>query len=163
MTFRSSIKGVYFPPTLIISHLSQIVIICSLSFLYPMAAPGPGNVLARRVVDDLMAFSGQNTPSGYMIFFLEQKIAERRRFVTRMRDEADVVRGCIAEHTALVAELEAMPDQEEVHDALLAAKDAKRGEQNMLNALNDLITVALDDIATLETDAEILGVDEDEG
>ncbi|GKC85957.1 hypothetical protein Tco_1141674 [Tanacetum coccineum] len=44
----------------------------------------------------------------YMSFFLDQKIAETRRFVTRMREEADTIRGSIAQMTALVAELQAM-------------------------------------------------------
>nr|GEX99886.1 hypothetical protein [Tanacetum cinerariifolium] len=61
-----------------------------------------------------------------MKFFLVQKIAKSHRFVNRMRDE------------------------------LVAAKDAKRGEESMLSTLNDVIAEALADIETLKTDVEIL-------
>ncbi|GJR10738.1 ribonuclease H-like domain-containing protein [Tanacetum coccineum] len=63
---------------------------------------------------------------------------------------------CVAQLTALIAELQAMEDQEEVHDSLLAAKDAKRGEQAKLVALNDVIAEALDEIETLENNVEML-------
>ncbi|GJR41656.1 hypothetical protein Tco_1309759 [Tanacetum coccineum] len=124
-----------------------------------MANPGPQNIVARRVVDDLIAFSGETSVPRYMSFFLDQKIAETRRFVTRMREEADTIRGCIAQMTALVAELQAMENDDEVYNALLAAKDAKRGEESKLLALTELIAEALEDIHTLELDLEILGGD----
>ncbi|GJW01941.1 hypothetical protein Tco_1560797 [Tanacetum coccineum] len=122
-----------------------------------MAALGPANIVARRVTDDLIAFSGETTIPKYIKFFLVQKIAESRRFVNCMRDEAETVRGCIGQLTAVVAELQAMEDQDEVHDSLLAAKDDTRGEESKLSTLNDVIAEALDDIKTLETDVEILG------
>nr|GEY25671.1 hypothetical protein [Tanacetum cinerariifolium] len=77
-----------------------------------------------------------------------------------MREEANTVMGCIAQMTAYVAELQAMENQDEVYNGLLAAKDAKRREESKLVALNDLITEALDDIDTLETDVEILDGDD---
>nr|GFC35254.1 hypothetical protein [Tanacetum cinerariifolium] len=40
--------------------------------------------------------------------------------------------------------------------SLLAAKDAKRGEESKLIALNDVIAEALDDIDTQEVNVEIL-------
>ncbi|GJW80603.1 hypothetical protein Tco_0144578 [Tanacetum coccineum] len=83
-----------------------------------MAAPGPANMIARRVTDDLIAFNGETAPRRYMKFFLTQKIHET------------------------------MPDQDEVHDSLLAAKDAKRSDQSKLDALNDVIAEALEDIDT---------------
>ncbi|GKE84995.1 hypothetical protein Tco_1558737, partial [Tanacetum coccineum] len=73
-----------------------------------------------RVTDDLIAFSGETTIPKYMKFFLVQKITESRRFVNRMRDEVETVRGCIGQLTAVVAELQAMKDEDEVHDSLLA-------------------------------------------
>nr|GEV79221.1 hypothetical protein [Tanacetum cinerariifolium] len=118
---------------------------------------GPANIVARRATDALIAFSGETTVPKYMKFFLVQKIAENRRFVKRMRDEAETVRGYIGQLTAVVAELQAMEDQDEVHDSLLAAKDAKRGEESKLSTLNDVIAEVLNDIETLETDVEILG------
>ncbi|GJW78643.1 hypothetical protein Tco_0140325 [Tanacetum coccineum] len=98
-----------------------------------MAALGPTNIVARRVTDDLIVFSGETAVPKYMKFFLVQKLL-----------------------TVVVAELQAMEDQDEVHDSLLAAKDAKRGEESKILALNDVIAKALNDIETLETDVEIL-------
>nr|GEW79584.1 hypothetical protein [Tanacetum cinerariifolium] len=120
-----------------------------------MAAPGPQNIVARWVTDDLIAFSGGTTVSKYMKFFLVQKIAKRRHFVNRMYDEVETVRGCIGQLT-VVAELQAMVDQDKVHNSLLAVKDAKRGEESKLSALNKVIVEALADIETLETDVKIL-------
>ncbi|GJV24811.1 hypothetical protein Tco_1377506 [Tanacetum coccineum] len=111
-----------------------------------MAGEGPANMIARRVTDDLIFFNGETAPLKFMKFFLVQKVAESRRFVNRMRDE--VTMDCIAQLTALIAELQAMEDQEEVHDSLLAAKDAKRGEEGKLLALNEVIDEALDEIDT---------------
>nr|GEV96357.1 hypothetical protein [Tanacetum cinerariifolium] len=93
-----------------------------------MAASGSANILARRVTDDLIAFSGETSVPKYMKFFLVQKIVESP-----------------------------MEDEDEVHDSLLAAKDAKRGEKSKLTTLNDVIAEALADIETLETDVDILG------
>nr|GEX78039.1 hypothetical protein [Tanacetum cinerariifolium] len=91
-----------------------------------------------------------------MKFFLVQKIAKSHHFVNRMRDEVVTVRCCIGQLTAVVAELQAMDDQDEVNDSLLAAKDVKRGEESKLSALNDMIAEALADIGTLKMDVEIL-------
>ncbi|GJX17397.1 hypothetical protein Tco_0218229 [Tanacetum coccineum] len=111
-----------------------------------MASTGPGNVIARRVTDDLIAFSGETVVPKYMKFFLVQKVAETRRFVNRMREEAEAIRSCIAQTTAVIAELQAMEDQNEVHDSLLAVKDAKRGEESKLLALHEVIAEALEEI-----------------
>ncbi|GJY86873.1 hypothetical protein Tco_0500899 [Tanacetum coccineum] len=97
-----------------------------------MAAPGPANMIARRVTDDLISFSGETAHPKYMKFLLVQKIVESRRFVNPMEDQV------------------------EVHDSLLAAKDAKCGEEGKLVALNDVIVEALDEIETQETNVEIL-------
>nr|GEU35816.1 hypothetical protein [Tanacetum cinerariifolium] len=85
-------------------------------------------------------------------------VAESHRFMNHMRDEAATARYCIAQLTALIIEFQAMEDQEEVHDSLLVVKDAKRGEQAKLVALNDVIAKALDEIETLENNVEILDV-----
>ncbi|GJV24183.1 hypothetical protein Tco_1376878 [Tanacetum coccineum] len=111
-----------------------------------MASTRPGNVIARRVTDDLIAFSGETAVSKYMKFFLGQKVAETRRFVNRMREEAKAIRSCIAQTTAVIVELQAMEDQNEVHDSLLAVKDAKHGEESKLLALHKVITEALEEI-----------------
>nr|GEW71560.1 hypothetical protein [Tanacetum cinerariifolium] len=84
-----------------------------------MAGEGPANMIARQVADDLISFSGETAPPMIMNFFLVQKVAESP-----------------------------MEDHEEVHDSLLAAKGAKRGEQAKPVALNDVIAKALDEIET---------------
>ncbi|GKE09206.1 hypothetical protein Tco_1412757, partial [Tanacetum coccineum] len=55
-----------------------------------------------------------------------------------MRDKANAIRSCIAQMTTIIAELQAMEDQDEVHDSLLAAKDDKRGEESKLLALHEV-------------------------
>nr|GEW90086.1 hypothetical protein [Tanacetum cinerariifolium] len=56
--------------------------------------------------------------------------------------------------------VEAIENEDEVYNSLLVVKDAKRGEESKLLALNDVIAEALDDIETLETDVKILGGDD---
>ncbi|GJR90914.1 hypothetical protein Tco_0214925 [Tanacetum coccineum] len=63
--------------------------------------------------------SGETAPPKFMKFFLVQKVDDSRRFVNRMHDEAAAARDCVAQLTALIAKLQAMEDQEEVHDSLL--------------------------------------------
>ncbi|GJW78258.1 hypothetical protein Tco_0139940 [Tanacetum coccineum] len=121
-----------------------------------MAGEEPANMIARRVTDDLISFSGETTPPRFMKFFLVQKVAESHRFVNRMRGKATTARECVAQMTTLIVELQAMDDQEDVHDSLLAAKDAKRGDEAKLVALNDVIAEALDEIDTLENNVEFL-------
>ncbi|GJT92049.1 hypothetical protein Tco_1080894 [Tanacetum coccineum] len=121
-----------------------------------MAGEGAGNIIARRVTDDLIAFSGKTSPSKYMKFFLEQKVAESRRFVNRIRAEVATSSDCLTQLTAVIAEFEAIENQDEVHDCLLAAKDAKRGEKATLDVLNEVIAEAFDEIETHETNVEIL-------
>ncbi|GKC75226.1 hypothetical protein Tco_1126000 [Tanacetum coccineum] len=119
-------------------------------------------MIARRVTDDLIAFSGETAPRRYMKYFLTQKLAESRHFVNRMHDEADTLRDCVAQMIAVIGEHQAMSDQDEVHDSLSAAKDAKRSEESKLVALNDVIAEALANIETQETNVEILD-DENNG
>nr|GEV85232.1 hypothetical protein [Tanacetum cinerariifolium] len=95
-----------------------------------MVAPVPENIIARHVSGDLIDFNGETLVLHYMRFFFNQKIVETCRFVTRMREEANTVMGCIAQMTALVAELQAMENQDEVYNGLLAAKNAKHEEES---------------------------------
>ncbi|GJX27530.1 hypothetical protein Tco_0233826 [Tanacetum coccineum] len=85
---------------------------------------------------------GETAPPKFMKIFLVQKVDESRKFVNRIRDKAATTRDCVAQLTALFAELQAMEDQEEFHDNLLAAKDAKRGEEGKLQTLNEVIAEA---------------------
>nr|GEV87252.1 hypothetical protein [Tanacetum cinerariifolium] len=86
-------------------------------------------------------------------------IAESCCYVTRTRKEFDTIRGCIAQMTTFVAKLQAMENDDVVYNALLAAKDAKRGEESKLLALTELIAEALEDIHTLKLDLKILSAD----
>nr|GEY65776.1 hypothetical protein [Tanacetum cinerariifolium] len=128
----------------------------SLATVEEKAQRRPTKLVARRVTDDLIAYSGETAIPRYIKFFLDQKIAKSRRFMNRIHDEVAIVKGCIAQLTAVIAELQAMRDRDEVHDSLLAVKDAKRCEESKLLALNDVIAEALDDIDTQEVNVEIL-------
>nr|GEX79365.1 hypothetical protein [Tanacetum cinerariifolium] len=121
-----------------------------------MAGEGVQNMIARRVMDDLIVFSGETFPSRYTKFLLEQKIAESRRFVERMRSEVATSMDCIAQLNAVVAEFEGMENQEEVHDSWLATKDARRGKHSRLDGLNEVIDDAVEEIEKLKTNLEIL-------
>nr|GEW55288.1 hypothetical protein [Tanacetum cinerariifolium] len=77
---------------------------------------GPANMIARRVTDDVISFSGETAPLKFMKFFLVEKVAESHRFVNRMHNEATTARDCIAQLSVLIAKLQAMKDQKEVHD-----------------------------------------------
>ncbi|GJY36837.1 hypothetical protein Tco_0422215 [Tanacetum coccineum] len=101
-----------------------------------MATPDGGNALARRVVDDLIEFSGESSVDGYMKFFLGQQIAEARRFVLRMREEVQTSSNQIAQLNALIAEMEAFDDPGEVFDTLMGLRDDVRVEDAKLLGLN---------------------------
>ncbi|GKD01737.1 hypothetical protein Tco_1172011, partial [Tanacetum coccineum] len=79
-----------------------------------MATPGGANQIARRVIDDLIEFSGETSIDGYMSFFKAQQIAEN----------------C------------ALEDQGEVFDTLMDLKDNRAAAQTKLQGLNELITEA---------------------
>ncbi|GJY31647.1 hypothetical protein Tco_0415142 [Tanacetum coccineum] len=119
-------------------------------------APGPSNVVARHVIDDLINFSGETAVLKYMKFFIVQQIAKGRRFVSHMRDEAQTARSFIAQLNAVIAKMEVMEDREEVYDSLMSLRDARRGENNKLMALNDLIAEAEEEIETKEAHVEIM-------
>ncbi|GKD72151.1 hypothetical protein Tco_1330433 [Tanacetum coccineum] len=138
-----------------------------------MAGEGAGNIIARRVTDDLIAFSGKTSPSN--------------------RAEVATSSDCLTQLTAVIAEFEAIENQDEVHDccwaakdaktystwdsswdplklwknqdrgpdSLLAVKDAKRAEHAKLEALNEVIAEALDEIETQETNVKIFDGDGD--
>nr|GEV77634.1 hypothetical protein [Tanacetum cinerariifolium] len=87
-----------------------------------MAALGPANVVARRVVDDLVDFNG----------------------------ETSVPKNCIAQLNVVIAEMEAMEDLDEVYDSLMSLRDTKRAENDKLMLLNDVIAKAEEEIKTQE-------------
>ncbi|GKB64259.1 hypothetical protein Tco_0920445 [Tanacetum coccineum] len=57
---------------------------------------------------------------------------------------------------AMISEMKAMDDQEEVYDSLMCLRDDKRAEHDKLMALNKLIAKAEEDISRKETHIEIL-------
>ena len=119
-----------------------------------MAAPFEGNQIARRVIDELIEFSGDASVSGYMNFFTAQQIAESRLFVNRMRDEAQTSRNVIARLNALIGEFEAFDDPGEVFDKLMGLRDDLNVETSKLACLTDLINETEHEIETKEARLE---------
>ncbi|GKE21628.1 hypothetical protein Tco_1433140 [Tanacetum coccineum] len=62
-----------------------------------MAAPGGANQITRRVINDLIEFSGETSVDGYMSFFKSQQITKSHGFINRMREEANTARNFIGE------------------------------------------------------------------
>ncbi|GJX91222.1 hypothetical protein Tco_0344548 [Tanacetum coccineum] len=120
---------------------------------------GPSNILARQVTDDLIDFSGETSLPKYMKFFFLQQIAETRRFINIMREEAQTARKCIAQLNTLIAEIEDMGDADDVFDTLMYLRDDIRDENTKLMCLNDAIAQAEDKIAMKEGHVKIIQAD----
>nr|GEV47455.1 hypothetical protein [Tanacetum cinerariifolium] len=103
-----------------------------------MAAPGPSNHIAKRVVDDLVDFSGDTFIPKVMKLSFGQQIKDMRGFVTLIRKEAHTSRNCIAQLTALVAKIEAIDDEEDMFDTLIYLRDDTQDENNKLMELNSV-------------------------
>ncbi|GJR79580.1 hypothetical protein Tco_0150365 [Tanacetum coccineum] len=91
-----------------------------------MAALGLPNAVARRTVDELIEFS------------------------------ARAARNVLAKINAMITEMEAMPDQDEVYDSLMCLRDDRRAENNKLMVLNEVIAEVLEDIVVKESHLEIM-------
>nr|GEV03580.1 hypothetical protein [Tanacetum cinerariifolium] len=87
-----------------------------------------GNQIARRVMDNLVDFSG----------------------------ETSVPRNLLGQLTALIVELEAVPDPDEVFGTLMCLRDDVRDEQGRLDALNDCITQAEEQIKIKEEHVRVM-------
>ncbi|GJV69252.1 hypothetical protein Tco_1484761 [Tanacetum coccineum] len=124
-----------------------------------MAGPVAGNQITRRVIDDLINFSGETSVRKYMKFFFEQQISERRRFINCIREEVQTSRHLLAQLTTLIVELEAYADPGEVFDTLLYLRDDARDEQARLGVLNDCITQAEEQIETKEEHVRVMEVE----
>ncbi|GKA14245.1 transposase, Ptta/En/Spm, transposase, Tnp1/En/Spm-like protein [Tanacetum coccineum] len=120
-----------------------------------MAAPGGANQIARRVLDDLIEFSGENSIDGYMSFFKSQ-IAERRGFINRMREEPNTAKNLVGQLNALIAEMEALEDQGEIFDTLMDLRDDREAARTKLQGLNGLITKAEQEIETKEAQVQAM-------
>ncbi|GJR66934.1 hypothetical protein Tco_0012999 [Tanacetum coccineum] len=121
-----------------------------------MAVPNGGNQIARRVIDDLIEFSGQTSVDGYMSFFKSQQIAKTRGFINRMHEEANTSRNLIRQLNALIAEMEAREDQGEMFDTLMDLRDDREAVNTKLLGLNALITQAEEEIETKEAQIEAM-------
>ncbi|GJZ72094.1 transposase, Ptta/En/Spm, transposase, Tnp1/En/Spm-like protein [Tanacetum coccineum] len=120
------------------------------------ARGGRNNIVARRVIDDLIDISGERSPPKYLKIFIEQQITDHRRFIARMRDEIRTSTNLISQLNALIAELEASGDYEEVFDLVMELRDDRRDEQDKVADFNRLIAVAEEKIHGKEIDLEIL-------
>nr|GEW43695.1 hypothetical protein [Tanacetum cinerariifolium] len=87
-----------------------------------MARPVVGNEIIRRVVDDLIEFSGETTMNGNQI----------------------------AQLNALIAKMEAFDNPGEVFDTLIRIRDDVGVEDAKLMGLNDLIAQAKEEIEMKE-------------
>ncbi|GJR02918.1 reverse transcriptase domain-containing protein [Tanacetum coccineum] len=106
------------------------------------ARGGRNNIVARRVIDDLIDISGERSPLKYLKIFIEQQITDHRRFIARMRDEIRTSTNLISQLNALIAELEASGDYEEVFDLVMELRDDRRDKQDKVADFNRLIVVA---------------------
>ncbi|GKB50079.1 hypothetical protein Tco_0900832 [Tanacetum coccineum] len=92
-----------------------------------MVASRPSNVIARRVVDDLIDFSGEAVMPKFMKFFFVQQIADIP-----------------------------MDDQEEEFDTLMCVRDDIRDENNKLMDLNVVIAQAEERITIKEEHMKVM-------
>ncbi|GJX59490.1 hypothetical protein Tco_0290880 [Tanacetum coccineum] len=103
---------------------------------------GRNNIVARNVIDDLIDISGDRSPPKYLKIFIEQQITDHRRFIARMRDEIRTSTNLISQLNALIAELEAFGDYEEVLIAVVEEKiHGKEIDLEMLEAEGNDVAV----------------------
>ncbi|GKF38933.1 hypothetical protein Tco_0118994 [Tanacetum coccineum] len=121
-----------------------------------MAAPGGANQITRRVINDLIEFSGETSVDGYMSFFKSQQITKSHGFINRMLEEANTVRNLVGQLNALIAEMEALEDQGELFDTLMDLKDVREVARAKLQGFNELITQAEQEIETKEAQTQAM-------
>ncbi|GJR28334.1 hypothetical protein Tco_1085772 [Tanacetum coccineum] len=97
------------------------------------ARGGRNNIVAKRVIDDLINISGERSLPKYLKIFMEQQITDHHRFIARMHDETRTSTNLISQLKALIAELEASGDYEEVFDLVMELQDDKRNEQEKIH------------------------------
>ncbi|GJW43521.1 hypothetical protein Tco_0072320 [Tanacetum coccineum] len=90
-----------------------------------MVGSGIANVIAKRVIDEIIMFSRETETLKYMKVFSLQEIDEARHFIRVQHEEAQSARSSLAQVRAMVAEMEAMNDQDEYYDNL-----SERGDQH---------------------------------
>ncbi|GJY55712.1 hypothetical protein Tco_0454827 [Tanacetum coccineum] len=117
---------------------------------------GRNNIVARRVIDDLIDISGERSSPKYLKIFIKQQITDHRRFIAHMRDEIRTSTNLISQLNTLIVELEAFGDYEEVFDLVMELRDDRRDEQDKVADFNRLIVVAEEKIHGKEIDLETL-------
>ncbi|GKF32629.1 hypothetical protein Tco_0102427 [Tanacetum coccineum] len=129
-----------------------------------MAARGSrNNLVSRKVIDNLIDINGERSPLKYLKIFIEQQIIDHCRFIARMRDEIRTSMNLISQLNALIAELEAYGDYEEVFDLVMEFRDDKCDEQDKVAVFNRLIVVAREKIHGKEIDLEMLEAEGNDG
>nr|GFA77487.1 hypothetical protein [Tanacetum cinerariifolium] len=126
------------------------------------ACGGRNNLVARRVIDDLIDINGEILPLKYLKIFIEQQITDHCRFIARMRDEIRTSTNLISQLNALIAELEASGDYEEVFNLVMELWDDRRDEQDKVVGFNRLIVVAEEKIHSKEIDLEMLEAEDND-
>ncbi|GJZ77325.1 hypothetical protein Tco_0641997 [Tanacetum coccineum] len=109
-----------------------------------MAVPNGGNQIARRVIDDLIEFSGQALVDGYMSFFKSQQITETCGFINRLREEANTSRNLIDQLNVLIAEMESLDDQGEMFDTLMDPRDDREAANTKLQGCSMVMIAVMD-------------------
>ncbi|GJZ23375.1 hypothetical protein Tco_0560834 [Tanacetum coccineum] len=120
------------------------------------ARGGRNNLVARKVIDDLIDISGERSSLKYMKIFIEQQIIDHRWFIAHMRDEIRTSTNLISQLNTLISELEASDDYEEVFDLLMELRDDKHDEQDKVADFNRLIDVTEEKIHGKEIYLEML-------
>nr|GEW42473.1 hypothetical protein [Tanacetum cinerariifolium]GEW87272.1 hypothetical protein [Tanacetum cinerariifolium] len=115
-----------------------------------MTAARPSNVVTRRAIDEIAEFSGETETPKYIKVFILQEIAEAKRFIKTLRDEAHGARSFLAHVNAIIVDIEAMDDHEEYFDSLMCLKDSRKIGNDKLMGLNERIAKAKEEISTLE-------------
>ncbi|GJT01085.1 hypothetical protein Tco_0822254 [Tanacetum coccineum] len=105
----------------------------------------PGSV-ARRAIDELAEFSGETEISKSMKFFKLQQISKAKCFINILRDEAQQSRNRLAQLNAMIIEMEAMDDPNEVYDSLKCLREDMLAENHKLMGLNQFVADAEEDI-----------------
>nr|GEV42398.1 hypothetical protein [Tanacetum cinerariifolium] len=86
-----------------------------------IAGPVQGNKIARRVVDDLIKFSGQTSVNGYMNFLRRNKYPSYVVLLIGFGKKS--CRNQTAQLNALITEIEAFDDPGEVFDTLIGLRE----------------------------------------
>ncbi|GJY01077.1 transposase, Ptta/En/Spm, transposase, Tnp1/En/Spm-like protein [Tanacetum coccineum] len=94
-----------------------------------MAAPGGANQIARRVIDDLIEFSGETSVDA---------------------------KNLVGQLNALITEKEALEDQGEIFDTLMDLKDDREVARTKLQGLNEIITQAEQEIEMKEAQTQAM-------